>query len=292
MEKIMVDVLTLNYNDKETTLCFLRQIESYKNIRKILVVDNASTDDSFEYLSKINSNRIKVISCRNNGGYGAGNNFGLKYLNSQYHSKYVLQCNPDVIISEDTISKMESFLLKYSSYMMVAPFMLNAKREKLPNTAFKIPSLHQYILGFEIFFSKFCDLNSYHDIIHDNSLVKDVDALSGSLFMVDLPRMIKYGMYDENVFLYCEEVILAMRLKKNRQKVALLPQEFFIHNHSVSISKTYASSTKRHRLLLKSKLYVIKKYLKANRLEYFIAQIMAVISLIENYLNDLRKNVI
>jgi len=139
---------------------------------------------------------------------------------------------------------------------------------------------------------KFCDLNSYHDIIHDNSLVKDVDALSGSLFMVDLPRMIKYGMYDENVFLYCEEVILAMRLKKNRQKVALLPQEFFIHNHSVSISKTYASSTKRHRLLLKSKLYVIKKYLKANRFEYFIAQIMAVISLIENYLNDLRKNAI
>ena len=288
----MVDVLTLNYNDAESVICFLEQIKFYKSIRHILVVDNCSTDDSLKRLIQLNSDKIHVISTNKNGGYGAGNNFGLRYLYKYYQSKYVLQCNPDVIISEKTVMKLENFLLEHDEYTMVAPFMLDKNRKKLPNTAFKVPSLKQYILGLDIFFSKYCDLNSYHDIIHDNSSIKDVDALSGSLFMVNLPKMIKYGMYDEQVFLYCEEVILAMKLKNNGQKVALLPQEVFIHNHSVSISKTYKTSTARHLLLLRSKLYVIKKYLNANRFEYSIAMIMAGVSLVENYLNNLRKNII
>ena len=251
----MVDVLTLNYNDAESVICFLEQIKFYKNIRHILVVDNCSTDDSLKRLIQLNSDKIHVISTNKNGGYGAGNNFSLRYLYKYYQSKYVLQCNPDVIISEKTVMKLENFLLEHDEYTMVAPFMLDKNRKKLPNTAFKVPSLKQYILGLDIFFSKYCDLNSYHDIIHDNSSIKDVDALSGSLFMVNLPKMIKYGMYDEQVFLYCEEVILAMKLKNNGQKVALLPQEVFIHNHSVSISKTYKTSTARQgvsRVLCKS----------------------------------------
>lgn len=285
----MVDVLTLNYNDKESVLIFIKQIESYKNIRHILIVDNCSTDDSFACLSRLNSTRIHVVSTKRNGGYGAGNNFGLLYLHKHYSSKYVLQCNPDVIISETTVNALETFLREHSDYMMVAPFMTDIHKKKLSNTAFKIPSLRQYILGLDMFLSKFFNLNNYDDIIYEKSLVKDVDALSGSLFMVDLPRMIKYGMYDENIFLYCEEVILAIKLKKHNQKVALLPQEVFIHNHSVSISKTYKSTIQKHRLFMRSKLYVIKQYLGANKAEYCFARLIVGISFFESYLNDLRK---
>ena len=69
------------------------------------------------------------------------------------------------------------------------------------------------------------------------------------MFMMNAKEMLKHGMYDENIFLYCEEISLAIKLKKAGKKTALLPRQYFIHNHSVSISKSYGTEIKRHILL-------------------------------------------
>ena len=76
----MVDVLILNYNDAKTTLEYVEKVKNYKNIRKILVVDNCSTDDSTQMFQKNVSDKLEVISSGRNGGYGAGNNYGIRYL--------------------------------------------------------------------------------------------------------------------------------------------------------------------------------------------------------------------
>lgn len=49
-------------------------------VRHILVVDNFSTDNSVQLLSDIISEKVEVIVSNKNGGYGAGNNYGIKYL--------------------------------------------------------------------------------------------------------------------------------------------------------------------------------------------------------------------
>ena len=72
-----IGMVILNYNDYETTSNYIDMIKNYKSINYIVVVDNNSTDGSYEKLSKINSNKIKVIKTDKNKGYAYGNNFGI-----------------------------------------------------------------------------------------------------------------------------------------------------------------------------------------------------------------------
>lgn len=286
----MLCSLILNFNDFKTTKALVKILDGYSSIHKIIVVDNCSTDNSYLELLKIKTDKVDVIQTKRNGGYGFGNNYGIKYISKRYHARYILLCNPDIVIEEEPIISMIDFLNKHEDYILVAPLMLNRYKEKQYNTAFKIPSIYEYILSLDIFFTKITKSSFYKNFDAINSEYKQVDALSGSLFMMKTDEMIKYGMYDEKLFLYCEEIVLAMKLKAVGLKTALLVKEQFIHMHSVSISKTYHSLIKKRQLLLKSKLYVIKKYYDVNYIEYFLAILLSKISLFEIALLSLIKD--
>lgn len=124
------------------------------DMRYILVVDNFSTDNSVQLLSDIISEKVEVIVSNKNGGYGAGNNYGIKYLIDKYNSDYILLSNPDVIVEDETINKLEEFLRNNQDYVIAAPFMLDKYRNRQINTAFRIPNLWDYILSFDLVWSK------------------------------------------------------------------------------------------------------------------------------------------
>lgn len=277
----MIDVLTLNFNDASTTIQFVDSLKNYECISHILVVDNGSTDNSLECLKKIESDKIVVISSEKNGGYGTGNNFGIRYLYENLKSKYILLANPDTTIEENSINALQNFLMLNPKYAVVAPFMVDGKMERQHNTAFRIPRKAEYIASLEILSSKMSKSFYYTGVTKERSGVKDVGAVSGSLFMMDADKMIKYGMFDERMFLYCEELVLGMKLAKNNQKLALLLEHTFVHNHSVSIDKTFGKSLMKHKLFLNSKLFVIKNYFNANYFEYALAWLLSRISLFE-----------
>lgn len=277
----MVDVLILNYVDYETTQELVDSIKNYKSVNHICIVDNASPNDSYEQLKRNNSKKISVIKTPRNGGYGYGNNFGLLYLHKNFKSKYILLCNPDVIVDDFVISCLENFLKENSSYIIAAPFMLDAKGIKQKNTAFKIGSLIEYILSYGLLYSKIFKPGEYKNIILNDTEVLDVEAVAGSLFMFDADKMIEVALYDENVFLYCEERIQGIKCKNANMKIALLPQCTFIHNHSVSINKTIKSEIKKRKIMNDSALYVIKEYYKGNRFEIILAKLFMLISIIE-----------
>lgn len=275
----MVDLLILNYVDYETTQELVNRIKSYKSIAHICIVDNASPNESFEQLQNNCCDKIDVIQTPKNGGYGYGNNYGIKYLYEKYKSKYILLCNPDISITDVVIGHLENFLKNNNSYAIVAPVMLDRNGIRQKNTAFKIGSVFEYIMSFGMLYSKVFKPGEYQLSTKINCEVIDVEAVAGSLFLLDTTKMIDNIMYDENVFLYCEERILGMKCKEANLKIALLPQYTFIHNHSVSISKTVDSEVKKRRLMNKSAMYVIKNYYKANLFEILLGKIMMSISI-------------
>ena len=73
-------IVILNYNDYETTLKCLQPILDYKNIDYIIVVDNCSTNDSYDQLAKHRNDRWILLRSPSNGGYAKGNNIGINYL--------------------------------------------------------------------------------------------------------------------------------------------------------------------------------------------------------------------
>ncbi|WP_302358758.1 glycosyltransferase [uncultured Mitsuokella sp.] len=286
-----MDVLTLNYNDANSTIQFVNHIKKYDIISHILIVDNCSTDDSYQKFQLLSQKEKKIILLRTpyNGGYGYGNNYGMRYLSERFSSRYVLQCNPDVIIDEDVIQALEQFLVAHSDYAIVAPFMLDKEGEKVPYSAFPLATKWQYIWSLDILCNKFLHLNTYDNLVGISVPYKRVDAVAGSLIMYDLKKMIHIGMYDENIFLYCEEMSLGLKLKAAGYKTALLPQQTFIHNHSVSIDKTFKTNLSKRKLLVNSKLYVIKNFYKANILEHFIAICLSRLSFFEIQLISVLK---
>jgi len=293
MGNYMVDLLVLNYNDASTTKCFVNNVKNFLSIRKILVVDNKSTDDSLKILKKIESDKVVVVASDKNGGYGYGNNYGIRYLKEHFSSEYILLCNPDVIVEEKVIQKLEIFLKDKLEYAVVAPMMLNARGELQNHTAFKLPTTLEYILSLSFLAKRMgFSIDMGISASQSKSDVIDVGAVTGSLFMLNVKKMMKYGMYDERIFLYCEEVVLGKKLSLNSQKIALLPKLFFIHNHSVSISKTFDSLIKRHTLLVRSKLFVIKQYFNPNHFEMLLTYLFIAISYVEIFSISILKKLL
>lgn len=280
----MIDILVLNYNDAATTTNFVKSIRNYSCVRTILVVDNHSKDDSLNCLKSLEDEKVVVIDSGENKGYGTGNNIGIRYLFEHYQAEYVLLSNPDVIVKENVLIELEKFLKKNNDYAIVAPFMLNAKRLREKNTAFRIPSKWEYILSISLLLTKCNNLFYYKNLEKETKRVIDVGSVTGSMFMMRTKDMLKYGMFDENIFLYCEEIVLGIKIQKAHKKIALMTEHTFVHNHSVSISKTYKSVVAKQRLLIKSKLYVLKRYFNINLFEYFIALFLSKMSIVEIFI--------
>ena len=93
-----------------------------------------------------------------------------------------------------------------------------------------------------------------------------VDVVSGCFFLINGQVLKEIGYFDENVFLYYEENILASKLKKVKKKTVIANHIEVIHNHSVSIDKSLRKY-KKTKALKKSQEYFTKEYLDASFLQ-------------------------
>ena len=113
--------IVLNYNDAETTLKLVHKILKYKAFQYIVIVDNKSSDNSFMLLKEMESEHVKVIETDHNGGYGYGNNEGIKYAHYVLDCKYALIANPDVEFEDETIVSLIQKMESECNVAIVAP---------------------------------------------------------------------------------------------------------------------------------------------------------------------------
>ena len=108
----------LNYNDAQTTI---KLTESWKNsnaIRNIIIVDNCSTDDSWENLRAFKEEfvsdkvQLHLFRTTENGGYGSGNQAGIDYAVQYLEPDYIIIANPDVQVSDACILRVADALEK------------------------------------------------------------------------------------------------------------------------------------------------------------------------------------
>lgn len=246
--------IILNYNDSETTISLLNAIKSYRSLDYIVIVDNMSTDGSFEELSKHKSNKIVVLNSGKNGGYGFGNNIGIRYAYEKLSAKYVVIANPDVEFKNETIATLVEAAKKQPDCAIIAAKVnQNTIAWKFTN------SLHD-VLNSSLLFNKALKSRYYHNDYFLNKKSVYVDIVPGSLLLVNAEKMIKYGMYDEEVFLFEEEKILAHKFLLHNLKTMLLLNITYDHNHSQTISKSIKNATRTKKILLDSRLLYLKKY--------------------------------
>ena len=272
----------MNYNDAPTTISLVERIKDYILLDYIVVVDNHSTDNSWEQLQCCRNGKVHVIQSPRNGGYGAGNNFGLCYSSNILKTDYSIIANPDVQFDEECVKKFLRTLKEDPSVAVVS-----AKQSNSSDCAWKNCSILQYVLSTSLFFEVWLKIRSYPKKYFKQKDSVPVFSVPGSLLMVDLRKMINYGMYDEDFFLYYEESVLAHKLMNAGLKTILRLDCSYEHNHHVSISKTYRCWSQQHTFLLKSAEQFLKKYKKANALQMAFAKLWFIYTKFEFWMYDL-----
>lgn len=134
--KVRLSCVILNYNDAKTTEKLVRQIADYKIWHQIIIVDNASTDDSLERLKRLekgNDAKLQVLSADHNGGYGYGNNLGVRYAAAQGSATHVLIANPDVVFSEQSLKSMLAVFAHHPEVGIVTTRIRDARFPDLKN---------------------------------------------------------------------------------------------------------------------------------------------------------------
>lgn len=275
-----VACIILNYNDAENTISLIKEIQEYSSIQHIIVIDNCSTDDSFENLIKFENKKIHIHRTKSNGGYGAGNNYGIKYA-VKYGCGYALIANPDVHFTNDLVCSFAEFLNKNAEYGVVSGIQLDKNGTEIARTAWKIPTKWRYIFSTGSILRRFGE-NFYYSLeeLRKNNTVL-VECVAGSLLMVSIPKFIACGGYDEDMFLYCEETALGVKMKAASYKTAVISNISYKHIHGVTIQKSISSNLIKKQILLRSHRLLLKRYLKASKFELLADWLVGKVVLLE-----------
>ena len=269
----------MNYNDSKTTIELLERIKKYEVLNRIVIVDNNSTDNSYELLKKYENEKIKIIKTLENKGYGFGNNIGAKKLADE-DVDYIIISNPDIIFKEKDIYELCNSFDGNNNIAIVAP-TINEHGNLSRGWKFSGPIL-----------DSFCNINYIGRYFKKKQLYKEeyyqgkyskVDIVSGCFFIIRKDVFEKIGYFDENTFLYYEENILAKKIRNIGMDIIVRNDVEIIHNHSVSINKSY-NKIKKFKILTKSQRYYHRKYNNAGIFKMFVLDTSYIVTLAISYL--------
>ena len=251
-----VAVVILNFNTKYFLEKFLKSVvnSTYSNFQ-IYVADNASTDDSVQFI-KDQYPQIKLIVLEKNYGFTGGYNRALKQINSDY---YIL-LNSDVEVKSDWIEPMVELAEKTPNIGAIQPKILDYKN---PATFEYAGACGGYIdkYGFpfcrgRIFEYLEKDLNQYDD-------EKEIFWSSGASMFVKADLYHKLGGLDEDFFAHMEEIDFCWRLHHQGYKVMVCPKSVVYHVGGGTLQK---SNPKKTYYNFRNGLILLIKNLPSNKL--------------------------
>ncbi|MDD6244710.1 MAG: glycosyltransferase family 2 protein [bacterium] len=247
----------INYNTKALAEKLVANVKDYQSISKILIVDNASTDDSYQELKKLENDRIEVIQAKENKGFSAGMNIGAKRAIELFSKCDIIFSNTDIIISSEETIEILQTALKMRRVAVASPVVF---QENTISRGWKIPSAKEEVLiNLPGIGKKFQKKYMFYDEDHYKGKYSYVEAVSGCFFMIKSEALKRVNYFDENVFLYYEENILGEKLRNSSYTLVICNEALIIHDHSVSIDHNVGTINK-FKILKTSQRYFQKKY--------------------------------
>lgn len=244
-----VSIVIVNYNTlKATDDCIKSCLADRSRLTcEIIVVDNASTDGSYEYLSKKYKSVSNVKFLKNDGnlGFSKGVNTGLRISKGNY--KFLL--NSDTTIHKGTLESLIEFC-KLENNIGIVGTKLRLPDSTIQKSCYNLPTignaLREYVFGCEHSFSGYAP--------QENEAV-EVESIVGASFLITPKAYKNVGLFDERYFMYFEDMDYCRRTRKCGLKIFYLPNIIVEHHHGLS-GKNLASTTDQwKRLIPSSKIY-------------------------------------
>jgi GT2 family glycosyltransferase len=230
-----IAVIILNWNGKELLERFLPSVLKFSTQAEVIVVDNASVDDSISYLQN-NFPDTRIISFEKNLGFAEGYNEALKRVDHEY----VVLLNSDVRVTKHWLEAPLEFLEAHTNYAACQP---KIKDEKAPNMFEYAGASGGYIdaLGYP-----FCRGRIFDALEEDSgqyNTTKDVFWASGAAFFVKRKAYMEIGGLDASFFAHQEEIDLCWRFLNQGYKIACVPQSTVYHLGAATLDAAHPKKT-------------------------------------------------
>jgi GT2 family glycosyltransferase len=189
---------------------------------EIIVIDNASSDDSCEMM-KTKFPHIKLIENKDNLGFPKGNNIGV----AQAKGEYICILNPDTVVAEDTFSKIlntKNWQLKTG---IIGCKLIDGAGNFLPESKRGVPTpwvAFTKIFGLYKISNYFGKYYAQH--LSENETGK-VDILVGAFMLMKRELYLEVGGFDENCFMYSDDIDLSYLVLKTGKS------NYYFHETSV-----------------------------------------------------------
>ena len=228
-----ISLVMVNYNSKAV---IGNSLKNLVGIKDVVIVDNASSDDSVAFIRKSYPG-VRLISMDRNKGFGSGINTGIKSCNT----KYTLVVSPDTELTQESLKQ------------------LYYEAERHDNTAIVAPSLIVPGHGSEIW------VRGYSETLHSKASFKADGAfctwfISGAVMLCNTAMFNDIGGFDEKIFLYNEDLDLSIRMQQAGFSMIYLPQVEAVHLNSQSTKPSKRLHWRKNWNFAWSYFYVLEKH--------------------------------
>ena len=236
--KTDLSIIILNYNAKNYLKECLDSIKGSKvNFKyEVILVDNVSTDGSREDIENIYSKNpnTKTVLNTENSGFSKGNNLGVK----KSTGRYVLFLNPDTVLGERVLQEVYNYLEANTDVGVATPGLVleNGELDSVSHRGYPTPwNALCHFLGLRRVFPKSKLFAGYTmGWLLDSKSPHEVEAISGAFFFVRREVGEKVGWWDEDYFMYGEDIDFSYRVKKVGYKVMFLSSLKVLHYGGIS----------------------------------------------------------
>lgn len=224
MKKPTVLAIVLCYNSSRFIDSCIKALHNCKQL-DILVIDNASTDDSILTLRSLQATYNFELQCQEiNLGYAGGNNIGLRYAR-QNDYEFAFIVNPDVITNNAAINHLIETLQLGKNIAAVSPLLTYADGKTVWYAGAKMhperfePLIEEYRKPLSSVASRG---------------LREVDSLIGAAMLIRINSLDRVGLMDEKYFLYCEETDWSLLFKEKGYDLVCDRDAVMLHDVSSS----------------------------------------------------------
>lgn len=227
---------------------------------EIIIIDNGSVDGTSDLIKKKYPNAFYRKN-RKNLGYTIPMNQAI----SMARGEYILQLNPDIELSKDSIYRLVKYMNKNKKIGISIPRIVDANGDFQKSSRRGMPTpwaAITYFSGLSRLFSNNKIFTQYRLEHLDENTISEVDAVSGSCMLIKSSVIDDIGILDENYFAYQEDSDFCFRAKQADWKIVYNPESTITHYTGRGGSRSYPLKTilEWHR----SYYYYYNKHLSEN----------------------------
>lgn len=225
MEKITIIIVNYKgWDDLEHCLDSLVLIDSKKIILEVIVVDNCSNDGKFEQFKTKYTNFNFILNTSNNG-FANGCNLGA----ANASSNYFLFLNPDTKVEQKNLELYIQTYIEHSEIALLSCLQIDEKGNYY----------NPYRL-FPTFITFFGIPRAIYKVLKKNTIEKRInysetffhpDWITGAVILISKEWFEKVNGWNENYWMYMEDVDLCKRIFNQNGKIAILKTATIFHKH-------------------------------------------------------------